>query len=365
MNCLLDMTPLACGSAGVSIYTDNLYKYLNILGPQDSFYPVIPPWKFNRSNTAIKKIDTALTDIVWRPFLLPFASAKVRPDLIHFTSPRPFFDFFYNFPFLVTVNDIYGLENPGVLSKWEKHLYSGLGNFLKRSSGVFTISHFTMSCVLNKFPHLDPSKFYPIHLGYNKKIYHTAHDPAGFENLKLKYKLEKPFFLFVSTLEPRKNILFALDAFIASGLSETMDFILIGSDGWVPNYMHEIFYRQNKCPSIRRIGFIPFSDLPLFYALACAFVFPSLYEGFGLPVVEAMASGCPVICSTGSSLDEIASGSAIQIPTDDFDFWVDALKKIASDPKIKEELAFKGIQRASCFSWEKCAKETLEIYHRL
>jgi glycosyltransferase involved in cell wall biosynthesis len=167
--------------------------------------------------------------------------------------------------------------------------------------------------------------------------------------------------LFVGTLEPRKNLLMLVEAFAELDDDQT-SLLLVGGTGW---RCADLFARVEEPDLKNRVVFAGYAaqhELPLWYNAATAFVFPSLYEGFGLPVLEAMACGTPVLCSSASSLPEVAGGAArLFSPTDSGELTAQ-LDQVLSDEDLRQELAERGLARSRRFSWTRAAQETAQVY---
>ena len=179
--------------------------------------------------------------------------------------------------------------------------------------------------------------------------------------LRRKYRLPEKFILFVGTIEPRKNIKKLIHAYNKLNLKDT-GLVIAGRCGWL---FEEIFHEVKKLNLEDRVffpGHISEIDLPLLYSAASVFVFPSIYEGFGFPPLEAMACGTPVISSNTSSLPEIVGSAGILINPEDENELAEAVKSVLEDNVKREEMVTKGLEQAKLFSWEKCAKETLKLY---
>jgi glycosyltransferase involved in cell wall biosynthesis len=189
------------------------------------------------------------------------------------------------------------------------------------------------------------------------------------------HALPDHFVLFVGTLEPRKNLVTLMQAFSKishlkppqEGESQisNLKLVLVGGKGW---YYDQIFASVerlglNDCAIFA--GYVQNSDLPLWYNAADVFVFPSRYEGFGLPVLEAMACGTPTVTSTVSSLPEVAGDAALAVEPDDVDALTDALYRALTNTALREELRVKGRARAAKFTWEETARRTAAIYHQV
>jgi glycosyltransferase involved in cell wall biosynthesis len=173
--------------------------------------------------------------------------------------------------------------------------------------------------------------------------------------------------LFVGTIEPRKNIETLLDAYsrLPLELRKRWPLVLTGYYGWQNEDIH------NRLESARRegwayyLGFVPSEDLPLLFAGARLFTFPSLYEGFGLPVLEAMSSGVPVVCSNSSSLPEVAGNAALMCEATDTTALTELLRQGLEDEAWRVSAIELGLLHAAKFSWERCAKETFEVYQKV
>jgi glycosyltransferase involved in cell wall biosynthesis len=169
----------------------------------------------------------------------------------------------------------------------------------------------------------------------------------------------RPFLLFVGTLEPRKNVAGLVEAWEATRAETGLDLAIAGrlrSDFPLPSE----FTKSGEREGLRFLGEVPESDLPALYSQALAFVYPSHYEGFGLPVLEAMQCGCPVITSKDPAINEVAGGAALQAGT--ALELADALRSVARNADLREELRRAGLARAKCFSWERTARATRDVY---
>jgi glycosyltransferase involved in cell wall biosynthesis len=175
--------------------------------------------------------------------------------------------------------------------------------------------------------------------------------------------LEAPYFLFVGTIEPRKNLVRLIDAFAAfARAAPGINLVLVGQRGWK---CEEIYARASQPDVAGRIlilDYVSEDSLPALYSHALACVYPSLFEGFGFPVVEAMACGTPVLTSSTTSLGEIGEGAALLVDPLDRGAIEDGLKALATNPGLREELRAKGLARAACFSWAETGRKTLSAY---
>jgi len=205
-----------------------------------------------------------------------------------------------------------------------------------------------------------PDKITVIHEGVVPEL---APSPELLERIFQKFMLQKPYILFVGTLEPRKNISRIIEAFLKlRNNDETFPYTLVlaGGKGWNNK---EIFTALEEAgPWVRYFGPISHEDKIALMSHATAFVWPSLWEGFGLPVLEAMALGVPVVTSNTTSIPEVVGDAALCVDPTSVTSLVDALQKVLYDKELRKELSQKGTKRAQDFTWKKAAEETLKVY---
>jgi alpha-1,3-rhamnosyl/mannosyltransferase len=173
--------------------------------------------------------------------------------------------------------------------------------------------------------------------------------------------------LYVGTIEPRKNLETLLDAYsrLPMSVRKRWPLILAGYQGWRNSAILDRIELASNEGWARYLGFIPRDDLPLLFAGARLFTFPSLYEGFGLPVLEAMQSGVPVVCSDSSSLPEVAGGAALMGIPGDVEALTSLLWQGLEDENLRNAAIKSGLDNASAFSWRRCANETLKVYRKV
>jgi glycosyltransferase involved in cell wall biosynthesis len=210
---------------------------------------------------------------------------------------------------------------------------------------------------------IDPRKISVVYSGSNEGFgEHIA--PKELWRVQAKYQLPKNFILSLSTIEPRKNVqgtIKAFEIFKEYYGENNVSLIIAGKPGWL---CRDIFSAIEKSPyksKIKYMGFIDDQDKPALYKLAKIFVYPSIYEGFGLPPLEAMAMGTPIVTSACSSLPEVVEDAAIMVDPFRISDIAWAMNEILSDEELARFLSEKGIAQARKFSWQKCAKETLEV----
>lgn len=184
--------------------------------------------------------------------------------------------------------------------------------------------------------------------------------------MREKYGLgERPYLLAVGTIQPRKNYQLLIRAFARVAGEIPHNLAIAGGKGWLYDDMLAEIERQGVDGRVQFIGFVDDADLPTLYSAASALAFPSVYEGFGLPLLEAMACGTPVITSNVSSLPEVAGTAAVQLDPHDEPAWAEAIQHMLTDPALRTRLVAAGFRQARTFSWQKSAQQLLDIYRRL
>jgi glycosyltransferase involved in cell wall biosynthesis len=196
-------------------------------------------------------------------------------------------------------------------------------------------------------------------------IYKPLENKKEIEGIKRKYGISKKYILFVGTIEPRKNLLRLLSAFekLKNKFKE-YQLVIVGQIGWMTEKFFEKLKNlpENVKRDIILTGYIPREDMVFLYNGCELFIYPSLYEGFGIPVLEAMSCGVPVITSNVSSLPEVGGDACVYVNPYDEEDILYKMEKVLSSEELKNEMSKKGLERAKLFSWEKTAEKTLKVY---
>jgi glycosyltransferase involved in cell wall biosynthesis len=237
---------------------------------------------------------------------------------------------------------------------------------LDQDSWVLCISQQTKNDLCNYSKLIDPSKVFVTHLAASE-IFYQCSDRKALNDVREKYQIpDVPYILSLSTLEPRKNIEHTIRCFSALVQQENIQdlhLVLVGTKGW--NY-DDIFSAITNNPSVKdRIivtGYVADEDLASLYSGAMMFIYPSFYEGFGLPPLEAMQCGVPVITSNTSSLPEVIGDAGIMLNPKDEDGLCQNILKLYNQPELRKSMSAKSLAQANKFSWERCTKETIESY---
>lgn len=246
-----------------------------------------------------------------------------------------------------------------------KLLQKELISTVERANVLITDSHFTKDEVVNFFG-LEQDKVVVAPLACNADFHQRNENEVQF--VLNKYNLMwKSYFLYTGTIEPRKNILTLLKAYDCLSAVEKQNFPLVisGFNGWDNEDLFRLFRKGQSEGWLKYLGFVPENDLPALYSAANSFVFPSIYEGFGLPVLEAMASGTPVICSNVSSLPEVVGDAALAHDPQDVDNLSLYLRMMIEDIDKRQLMIDSGLARAKQFTWSLCADKTIEAYKQV
>jgi glycosyltransferase involved in cell wall biosynthesis len=231
----------------------------------------------------------------------------------------------------------------------------------RHAAAIITVSQHAKCEIVNGLQ-IAPDKVHVIHEAAAPQ-YHTITDSAELNRVRQRYHLHKPFVLYVGTIEPRKNLTRLVTAFAQARRQQPdLELILVGQLGWKYASLLKAIEDLKLGHAVRRLGYVPDEDLPALYTLARLLAFPSLYEGFGLPVVEAMACGTPVLTSNGSSLAEIAANASYLIDPLDVDDIARGLVRLATDDELHARLRAVGLARSAQFSWQRAAEETVRVY---
>jgi len=266
-------------------------------------------------------------------------------------------------PMLVTVYDLSFMRYPQRLST-ARRLYLRLFTTLtcQRARRITAISHSTKNDLVDLL-RIPADKIDVTPLGYDREIFKPLPQNriAEFQQRK---GLPERFWLFLGTLEPRKNLVTLLKAYAALPQSERLPLILAGGKGWQTGALFATIEQYQLDADILLPGFIPDEDIALWYNSAEAFLYPSVFEGFGLPVLEAMACGTPVLTSNVSSLPEVAEGVGICLPPQDVALWTESLHRVYHDAAWRTQAREQGLIAAQQFRWETTAQQTIASYQR-
>lgn len=300
--------------------------------------------------------------IAWEQLVMPFATARLGLDLLFCpVNVRPLLS---PCPTVITIHDLIFLRYPKAFHPLKRLYLTALTGWSARHAAhVIAVSEATRQDVITLL-RVDPRRVTTVHNGVGTRFAPASpEERAAFRKAK---EINGRTILYVGTLEPRKNITTLLEAF--SRLIDNPDFadvtlLIGGSKGW---YYNEIFATAERLGlsargRVRWLDRVPDEDLPLWYNIANVCAYPSLYEGFGLPPLEAMACGTPVVASNTSALPEVVGSAGILLDPNNVQAWTNSLARVLSEPDLARNMSEEGRKQATRFSWDRAAAETLSI----
>ena len=296
---------------------------------------------------------------------VPWVLRRERPDLFH--APHYVLPAAIHCNSVVTIHDCIHLMFPQYLPNRMAYAYARaqMWTAAHRSDCILTVSDASKRDILHLF-NIPPEKIVVVYNAIDAHFSLTP-PPDAVARVRERYQLDHRFLLYVGNIKPHKNLVRLIEAFseLRTGDLEDLKLLIIGDEiSKLPALRHAV-HRHKLHKHVRFLGYVPDDQLAVLYRLAAVFVFPSLYEGFGLPPLEAMASGTPVVVSNVSSLPEVVGDAAVLVDPHDIDSIVDGLRCVLTNPTRADEMRRKGLERAREFSWERSVARTLEVYKRI
>ncbi len=350
---LFDFSIATENNTGLGNYTQKILDCFNVVDEVEIVAIDLHTEKGLKANKTQNKYSH-LTRIAWKQFDVPRKYATLNASLLF--SPVPELPLWTNCRGIVTVHDLIPLRFPN----WKSLLYLYNKFYVpevsRQAEHVICDSEATARDIV-KFCGVPAKKISPILLGYDQE--HFQPTPV------LKGSASPPYFLYVGRHDPHKNIARIIKAFKNGKFGDETELWLVGSEH--PRHTPALRQKITELGLSSRVKFldyVPYEDLPRIISEAIALVFPSLWEGFGLPILEAMGCGTPVITSNLASMPEVAGDAAILVDPYNTAEITDAMEQVAADSQLRAELSELGLARAKLFSWEKTGRETVEVLKR-
>jgi glycosyltransferase involved in cell wall biosynthesis len=349
MRVTIDTNALYTSRAGVARYVRGLQQGLMELSPGDiEIFDLawrVENFGYKQPTRALK---TFYRELIWAPFVAPSLLRKNRADILH-SLAGPFIQPPNSIRSVVTLHDVAVLRFPHRFRAWHRRSATHRLQNLHRADRIICVSQFTADEAL-KLVGLRPEKLVVIHNGINPIPEKSGNDP--------KPDLPLEFFLFVGSLEPGKNLALLKDVYaLAHQRGRHIPPLVIIGARW-----QGVAGEGAPPKDWIYLGQQPDTVLIDAYCRAKALLFPSIYEGFGFPVIEAQAAGCPVICSPVASLPEIAGKGALLADLQPGEY-LNAISRLENEPGLRDNLVGEGKRNASRFDWRKCAMETSSVYN--
>ncbi len=350
--------------AGISWYILHLLKNLGQVDPELRYTVFLHDRTFQESTLKLDysswPTQRPMIRILWEQLVQPMALRRAKVDLLHamaFVAP-----IVMPCPFVVTVYDLSFLRFPYAFRPFNRWYLSHLTAYsVKRAKTVIAISKSTGQDIINLLGK-PVEQVQTIYCGVDSEF--CPLPMAQVTAFKARHRLPDRFILFLGTLEPRKNIDGLICAYAAwRKYDQTAPpLVIAGGKGWYYQQIFQLVESLQLTGQIYFPGYVPQKELPLWYNAATLFVYPSHFEGFGLPVLESMACGTPIITSNNSSLPEVAGSAGLLIDSTDSLALTEAMVQVMSQPDLRASMREQGLVQAAKFRWDKTAHETVAVY---
>jgi glycosyltransferase involved in cell wall biosynthesis len=355
-------------AAGINWYVYSLLKHLPAVAGQHRFTVFLGDREAGEALVGLQtRVSTLPTGqpavrIAWEQLVQPVRLIAERVELLHslaFVQPLAL-----PCPGVVTIYDLSFVLFPQRLQPWRR-LYLRWGSTMsaRRATRVVAISASTRGDIINLLG-VPGEKVDVVPCGVDDD-FRPVDDPGLLDQLRRKHSLPPRMLLFVGTIEPRKNLTTLLKSYAL--LRERMHappLVIGGPPGWRHGEVFSLVEELGLGDEVLFPGYIARDELPLWYNVAELFVYPSLYEGFGLPPLEAMACGTPVVVSDTSSLPEVVGDAGILVDPTSAEEIAQAMERVLTDGALRDSLRARGLDRARAFTWQRAARETVEVYER-
>ena len=299
--------------------------------------------------------------ILWESFELPKRTRRDRPDLLYSPGFAP--PMWGNVPSVVTVHDLIGMAFPGNQTPVSSFYWATwLPNAIRRARRVVASSEWTRRDI-ERFLRIPPERVEVVPLGVDAS-FRKLEDRSGISEVLKQRGISRPFFVSVSTLEPRKNHLRLLQAYerLKSRGKANFMLVIIGKPGGAEQALKKFVEETSMAADVIFLGYIRHEELVCLYNAALGYIMVSLYEGFGLPVLEAMSCGLSGVCSDRTSLPEVAGKTALEINPEDVDAISRAMSRLSEDAGLREALSQAAYNRSKLFSTQRTADEMIRIF---
>jgi glycosyltransferase involved in cell wall biosynthesis len=361
----LDLTVCKHDRAGSGVYAEHLGAALqSLLGSEFialSFPLASPP----RARAPFRRrLQTLTRDLWWAQWAVARTAQRRGADLLHL--PVGVGPIRCSLPYVVTIHDLAVLRFPERFRIWFRN-YSRfvLPRLAANAAKIIAVSEASRNDII-EYLDQSPERVVAVPNGVAPGFGPRSRDLDETVAVRQRYGLQADFALTVGSVEPRKNLvrlLRAVSALRRDPATSDVQLVHVGPPGWLNRDVILAHRELGLESAVRFLGYVPTAELPTLYSLARLLVYPSLYEGFGLPVLEAMACGCPVVTSNTSSLPEVAGSAAVLVDPTSTDSIAEGLRRVWSDAALQAKLREMGLVRAGQFSWQRTARETVQVYH--
>jgi glycosyltransferase involved in cell wall biosynthesis len=354
--------------AGISQYTLRLLDEFAAINDEDEFIIL----QSRKDKAPLVEKPGFRRRAIWTPphhrleqVLLPLELAPLDLQVLHSPDFIPPFRRRRTCRSVITIHDLNFLLYPEFLTPESASYYGQIDQAVRNCDHIIAVSESTKRDII-RLTGAPENKITVVYEAAHPS-YRPIRDEGFLQQVRGKFKLTQPFILFVSTIEPRKNVSRLLEAFryLLDSYHSDANLVLAGEKGWLSDEVFALVEKLGLQERVRFLGRVSPEDLLGLYNAASVLVHPAFYEGFGLPPLEAMACGTPVVVSNRSALPEIAGDAALLVDPTDVEGMAVAIWRLLTDKALHQQMSEKGLKRAGHFSWTRAAQETLEIYRRL
>jgi glycosyltransferase involved in cell wall biosynthesis len=360
----LDITIAQLGRAGPHVYVTELARALGAL-LDDRLCPIASRFAapVGARRTMGDRLRTLGRDLWWHQIGVARAARRMGAALLHL--PAGMGPVRRRLPTVLTIHDLTVLRFPELFRPWFRHYARVvLPRAARAADAIIAVSQASKADIVATLT-IPEQRVVVVPNGVDGCFRPVPAESERTLDVRRRYGLPRDFVLTVGSVEPRKNLPRLLKAVAQlRARPDTADIALVhaGPDGWLAGDVSRTIRALDLSPAVRFLGYVPREELGALYGAARLCAYPSLYEGFGLPVAEAMACGCPVVTSNVSSLPEVAGDAALLVDPSSVDEIAAGIAALWTDPTRRHELSAKGRARASCFTWERTARETAALY---
>lgn len=362
----IDAHAIGTGLAGNETYIKNLIPALAEIDSNNQY--IIFVTRSESTVAGIEKFPHVRVCRVWPhtryvriPLSLPLAVLRTGVDLLHVQYTAPPWNFV---PVVTTIHDISFEHLPQFYTPRERWFFKlAIGYTARHAAKILTDSEYSRQDIIQTYD-LPADRVVVTPLGVSP-LFRPVREADRIESVKKEYGITREYLLSVGSLQPRKNLVRLITAYVRLRAREE-DFapqlVIVGKRAWLYQDIFRAARTSGYLSDIIFTDYVPDEDLPMLYGGATVFIYPSMFEGFGLPVLEAMACGVPVITSNSSSLPEVAGEAALLVDPYDETALEKAILRLVSDDRLRQKLSLEGLRQAQKFSWRRTAELTLQVY---
>jgi glycosyltransferase involved in cell wall biosynthesis len=352
---------------GVKVYTKRILPLLFSMGSQHRYLLIYQNPKLLGTYASYANVEEVVATlpgtVSWDQLAVPWIARKHRVDLIF--NPK------FTVPFLTRAKSVFVLHGsewfviPEHFRRYDQFYFKRFVPLYCRKAAAFIAVSNAVKADVVKYVGVPPQKVFAIHNGFDPTVFQPVRDAARLQEVRTRYQLPEHFILWAGQIESRKNVARLLQAFARLKDSVPHSLVMAGEHRWSTNSELRAIKDLGITERVCFPGWVNHSDLPAVYCLADLFAFPSLYEGFGIPLLEAMACGCPIVTANTCAPPEVTDGAAHLVDPLSVQDIAHGMQAVITDRAHREQMISRGIARAKDFGWEKCAREILAMFDTL